>query len=406
MNEKFLILLFKFLFLVFFVFFMAQKFRHWIRRVCVRFYFKYRSFLLFFIAIFIGFYLSTFFPTSPPCFDPTLSTSKSNPSSLHESTVSSYLTQNLDSQIPPKDLLIWPFFSLEWHFAPYTVLVAMSLILFHFIFFLSLQKDNMGFWKVTWGVFISLISLVETVMYGQGVLRSKLLLLLSLIWGCRSSYFMYCRYSLRYDNILTREVRSETQMIRDSGSHYFGSKAYFSIYMTCILPQSGLLCLVMVPLVNVLTLQEQTPMWRVFDIIGLVCWLIGFYFEARCDWVLLLHQKRQFHHAQTHHQSATPTTPIPMNDLWQYCQNPHLLGVSLVWLGLYFFNLSTVTFPFSEEIIFIQIFAFVSILLQFIILFLAAQNNSKNIPNYDPNIRTYLQTTPIFVPHLTPIFKI
>jgi len=66
------------------------------------------------------------------------------------------------------------------------------------------------------------------------------------------------------------------------------------------------------------------------DLLGLLLWLVGFFFEALGDWQLSRFRSDPQNRGQ-----------VMQSGLWKYSRHPNYFGETLIWWGLFLITLST-----------------------------------------------------------------
>jgi steroid 5-alpha reductase family enzyme len=132
-----------------------------------------------------------------------------------------------------------------------------------------------------------------------------------------------------------------------------------------------------------------------FFVAGTCLWVVGFIFESRGDW--LLFRSQQKYRVGSGKQDGIC---LITNDLFSYCQNPHLFGTMLVWWGYFMMNLSTFSLEENKTFIVILISA-LSTSLQSYMLISSATRQEIASSTVDQASRDYLERTPLFWPLLS-----
>lgn len=117
----------------------------------------------------------------------------------------------------------------------------------------------------------------------------------------------------------------------------------------------------------------------IFEITGIIIWTIGILIESFADW-----QLKQF--------LANPTNAgkVMNKYLWKYSRHPNYFGETLIWWGMFILVQSTVNSLWT--IISPLVITFTLLKLTGVTLM------EKDIVNFKPKYREYIQTTSSFIP--------
>lgn len=189
-----------------------------------------------------------------------------------------------------------------------------------FILALIFKRNDLA--DIAWGPGFILVSVLLFIKGGITIDRGMLVTLLVIIWGSRLAYHIFKR------NIGKPEDKRYVAW-RNAWGKWFILRSYFQIFIL----QGILLFLVVTPVsvVNILRGGSIT----VFDFLGLIVWLIGFYFESVGD-----KQLKEF--------LSDPQNKgkILNTGLWKYTRHPNYFGEVTQWWGLWIISLS-MGYPFG-----------------------------------------------------------
>lgn len=188
----------------------------------------------------------------------------------------------------------------------------LSIVLYFIIFFLAgtKMKDN-GVVDIGWGAGFIVASAVAMGVSGEIDIVSMILFALVSIWGGRLSWHLYKRNhgkpeDFRYANF------------RKAWGKWVIPRAFLQVYML----QAAMMMLVSYTFVDAHSITGKTLNMGV--ILGVLIWLIGFYFEAVGDAQL----------AAFRTNSANKGHVI-QSGLWQYTRHPNYFGEALMWWGIF-----------------------------------------------------------------------
>lgn len=185
----------------------------------------------------------------------------------------------------------------------------------NFWFVMSLIKKRNDIVDVAWGLgYIALCLFLY--FFGFVSLRSLLLLGLVGVWGARLALHIYSRMKD------TEDFRY-AQWRKDWGK-WVVVRSYFQIYIL----QGVLLLLVSAPLI-VVSSNAQPPLFYL-DLIGIIIWCVGFFFEAVGDYQLSQFIKNPKNKGK-----------LMTSGLWKYTRHPNYFGEVLLWWGIFLISLSS-----------------------------------------------------------------
>lgn len=189
------------------------------------------------------------------------------------------------------------------------ILSAMTLL-----WLASLLRRDASIVDPFWGTGFILVAsfLMENSPHGQTSPRCWLVWSLVLIWGLRLSVHLFRR------NISHGEDRRYRAM-RD----YHGARFWWVSFLTVFMLQGVILWFVALP-VQVTILGASSRPFGFLDGLGLIVWLVGFYFEAVGDYQLTRFLK-----------DPNNASRVMDQGLWRYTRHPNYFGDVCVWWGLY-----------------------------------------------------------------------
>ncbi|MDW7670976.1 MAG: DUF1295 domain-containing protein [Bacillota bacterium] len=195
-----------------------------------------------------------------------------------------------------------------------TLLLQSALVVFAYfmVFFIAATAiKNNSIVDMGWGPGFVLVTLFAYVNAGHYTLRATIALMLVTIWGGRLAYHIAKRNWGKPEDFRYANWRKEW-------GKWVIPRAFFQVFML-----QGLFMLVVVTPVLLIQVSEQ-PGFGIFEMAGLVVWLIGFYFESVGD-----RQLKDF--------KADPANrgQIIQSGLWQYTRHPNYFGEATMWWGLW-----------------------------------------------------------------------
>ncbi|MCA9356811.1 DUF1295 domain-containing protein [Candidatus Nomurabacteria bacterium] len=188
------------------------------------------------------------------------------------------------------------------------------------LFFLSLIIRRNDIADVAWGIGIFIVALVSYYS-GSGGNLSLLLTVLAGLWGVRLSLRIFLRNLKKPEDFRYKKWR-------DEWGRWFYLRSYLQVYLL----QGFLMVVVGYSFVHV-NLYGTSYQLGPITIIGLLVWLLGYFFEVVGDWQLDRFLKSKPAHGM-----------IMDKGLWKYSRHPNYFGEVTMWWGIW---LMTATLPFS-----------------------------------------------------------
>lgn len=208
----------------------------------------------------------------------------------------------------------YTFFMNMIHF--YALSFLLCLLFTTLIFSLALRIKNNSIMDIGYGltfIFTSIILSYLTLTERNLPLTSLLILFLILIWGSRLALRIYKRNKNKEEDFRYAVWRIEWSR---HGKFYFIMRSYLQIYVL----QAFIISIVLLPFTLSLTGSTLTFL----SCVGILLWMIGFFFEAVGDAEL-----DSFIAKSNTHGLRFLTT-----GLFAYTRHPNYFGESMMWLGL------------------------------------------------------------------------
>lgn len=184
------------------------------------------------------------------------------------------------------------------------------------IFMLAWIKKDNSIVDIAWGIGFILVAILTFILQTVFVNRHVLITALILIWGTRLAAHIAIRNRGRGEDFRYSQWR------KDWGK-WFLIRSFFQIYML-----QGFLLLITAYPVMLINHSRETGI--VFlDILGLIIWLVGFFFEAIGDYQLLTFKRK-----------AENKGKIMTQGLWRYTRHPNYFGETVMWWGIFLIGLS------------------------------------------------------------------
>lgn len=183
-------------------------------------------------------------------------------------------------------------------------------------FVLSLVKKRNDVADVAWGLGFVLMTWVSYFISDASGVRGILVGFLVSIWGLRLAWHIYARNKGKAEDYRYLAWRKE-----------WGKWFYIRSYLQVYLLQGTLLFLIVLP---VLLINKNSGGWLgLIDFVGVVVWIIGFYFESVGDAQLARFIK------DPHNKGK-----LMQSGLWAYTRHPNYFGEVTQWWGIWIIAMS------------------------------------------------------------------
>jgi|SRR5581483_10487659 len=192
------------------------------------------------------------------------------------------------------------------------VLAAVTLV-----WLLSLAKRDVSIVDIFWGLGFVGLSWLYRARGPDVTSRHSLLLALVTLWGFRLALYLLWRNWGHGEDPRYQTMRA-----------YRGDNFWWMSLITIFFLQGLLIWLIAMPL-SVVQLSAGPPLWTWTDVLGLLLWGIGFFFETVGDWQLARFK-------------ADPASRgrVMCTGLWAYTRHPNYFGDAMVWWGYFLLALA------------------------------------------------------------------
>lgn len=198
----------------------------------------------------------------------------------------------------------------------YLVILLTLFVFVNFWFVVSLVRKRNDGADIAWGLGFVLLTWVALFLGDTTGERQVLVTALVTLWGLRLAWHIFRRNKNREEDYRYKAWREEW-------GRWFIVRSYFQVYIL----QGVLLFLVMLPVLYIQ--KESYTALGLLDLLGVLIWGIGFYFEARGDAEL-----RRFI------RSDENKGKILQTGLWAYSRHPNYFGEVVMWWGVWIIALS------------------------------------------------------------------
>ncbi|MCQ3931824.1 MAG: hypothetical protein DPW16_15335 [Chloroflexi bacterium] len=236
------------------------------------------------------------------------------------------------------------------------------------LWLVSLAIKNASIIDIFWGLGFVLATSVYFLSSDDGYQgRQFLILALVSIWGIRLSA-----------HIGRRNIGKGEDFRYANWRRQYAEKWWWRSYLQVFLLQGIILWLISTPLLA--AQYHDTPdHLTILDILGLLVWGIGFFFEAVGDWQLMVFKSNPANKGK-----------VLNTGLWRYTRHPNYFGDAALWWGYFLIALAT---PYGFLTIYAP--AFMTFLLMKVS---GVAMLEKTLVETKPQYRDYVQSTNAFFP--------
>lgn len=186
-----------------------------------------------------------------------------------------------------------------------------------FVWILSLVKRDVSIVDIFWGLGFILLSWCYRALGPEVTARHWLLLALVTLWSLRLALYL-----------LWRNWGHEEAPRYQTTRAYRGDKFWWMSLFTIFCLQGVLIWLIAMPLF-VVQHSVDPPLWSWTDVLGLLFWSTGFFFETVGDWQLARFRANPANRGR-----------VMNTGLWAYTRHPNYFGDAMVWWGYFLFAVS------------------------------------------------------------------
>ncbi len=196
------------------------------------------------------------------------------------------------------------------------IISGVSIFIYMLVFYLIAQaiKDN-SIVDIGWGGGFVLVSLVLLLYTGKAQIPQLVVLLAILLWGLRLSIHIYSRNKGKAEDFRYASWRRQ-----------WGKNAWVIAFFKVFMLQGLVMLIVSLPVILVFAGgQSELKPWHY---IGILVFLLGYYFEVLGDHQLTRFKKKPENKGK-----------IIEEGLWKYTRHPNYFGEALLWWGIFFIAL-------------------------------------------------------------------
>lgn len=195
--------------------------------------------------------------------------------------------------------------------------LAVILSLMTLVWLVSIRLRDVSIIDIFWGLGFVLIAWVTLAMAKRETAGQLLLPVLTTMWGSRLASHLAVR------NLGHPEDQRYAAMRRNNPDTF-----WWRSYLTIFLLQGAIMWVVSTPLQ--VGIWHSVDDWNAWKVIGLIVWLVGFFFEAVGDWQLARFKRKPENKGK-----------VLQSGLWRFTRHPNYFGDFLVWWGFYLICIAT-----------------------------------------------------------------
>jgi len=199
-------------------------------------------------------------------------------------------------------------------FFPQTVMIV---FVYFFLFFIVAQMiKNNSIVDMGWGAGFVIIALATLFLEGYYTERNLLVTFLVTIWGLRLTYHIVRRNFGKPEDFRYAKWRKEW-------GRWLVPRAFLQVFML-----QGVMMLAISYSFVLINSYEGSGL-NLLDIVGLLIWITGFFFESVGDKQLDRFLK-----------DSTNKEKVIQSGLWKYTRHPNYFGEATMWWGIFILALS------------------------------------------------------------------
>ncbi len=199
----------------------------------------------------------------------------------------------------------------------YLISYLVSFSMFVITFLIAKSKNKHDLIDIVWSLGFIIVSLVSLIIGGKINLATIILNVLVLVWGSRLAIHIAKR------NLKAKEDFRYVKYREEYKGKYFDLYFFFRMYVLQFV--LNVLISFMIVYTNINGLANITWLY----LVGLLVWLIGFFFESIGD-----KQLREFIADKSNRGK------LMTSGLWKYTRHPNYFGEATMWWGIYLLSIS------------------------------------------------------------------
>lgn len=181
-----------------------------------------------------------------------------------------------------------------------------------FIISIIIKRNDIA--DIAWGFAFVLVALFQLI-HGHIHLLSIIIFSLVCIWGVRLSLHIYLRNHGKPEDFRYKKWRKE-----------WGKNFYWRSYLQVYLLQCLFVLILSLPIIVIGSIESSH--FTVFAAIGLIMWIMGFYFQAVGDYQLRRFSENKYNVGK-----------FISSGLWKYSRHPNYFGEIVMWWSVFIITL-------------------------------------------------------------------
>ncbi len=216
----------------------------------------------------------------------------------------------------------------------YCFVIIFFYVTLWFIISIFVKRNDVA--DIAWGIgYILICGFLFLTQEKNPVMN--LVYILIVLWGLRLSIHIYLRNKNKKEDF-------RYKVWREAWSNSFYIRSYLQVYLL----QGFILLIIISPVIN--AAYRPALNWSFLTSTGIVCWVIGFYFQAVGDYQLKIFTSKR-----------KSKDEILQSGLWKYSRHPNYFGEIMMWVGIFI-----ITIPSPYSLFFSISPALISFLLVFV----------------------------------------
>lgn len=199
----------------------------------------------------------------------------------------------------------------------YFQLAAILSLYFITLFFIAQKLKNNSIVDIAWGAGFVIISLFSLIIGNAKTERAIVVTILVTLWGLRLFYHLAKR------NCGKPEDYRYVNMRKRWGTKFARLKAFLNVFVL----QGVLQYIIALPII--LVNSTKSSELNILDYLGILIWIIGFFFEVVGDKQLKIFKSNPINKGK-----------IMKTGLWKYTRHPNYFGEATMWWGIFIIALS------------------------------------------------------------------
>ena len=234
-----------------------------------------------------------------------------------------------------------------------------------YFFLVGTLIHNNSIVDIGWGIGFVLIAWLILLTDTTTIVTQWLITILVTLWGVRLFYHILKRN-------LGKPEDFRYQNFRKAWGKYVIIRAFFQVYML----QGLLMFIIALPYILIANVTTISKYYVV--VIGIIIWLVGFYFEVIGDYQLKCFIKEPNNKGK-----------ILMTGLWKYTRHPNYFGEATMWWGLFIIAI-------ASNVSWVAIISPITITC--LLLFVSGVPILEKSMSKKPGYEEYVRKTSIFIP--------